>query len=255
MNGINSSKPHMLCSTFKTSPSLLFLYPTHIMAHPPPFPPFIIDVESPHRRNPAHYHRGEPSVSRGWYQDGRHLRHVKASKAFIWPKDRKDGSKWGRMKDVLRGDGPDIFVAFGATKQDCVHNRPSRAQWSKHVNLDDTGLARGFDSDKFAPWIGKGYLGGREHGKSYDFRTRKYIRPDRYMWTDAIWQQEPYKNRKWNVWPEAFRTRSGTWWQDARHLPQFRGGPRDGEFGRGESGFHLPYGPHFWPPLPFEGHD
>ena len=225
------------------------------MASPFVFPPHILHAESPHKRRPAQYLRGDPDAKRGRYQDGRRLRHVKASKAFIWPKDGKNDSTWGRMKDVLHNKGPDIFVAFGARPTDCVSNRPSRAQWSKHVNLDDTGVARGFNAGKFAPWVEKGYLGGREEGESYDFRTRKHSTPNLAMWTDAIWPQEKSKINKRDMWPEAFRTMSGNWWQDTWRLPQWQGGPGNTEFGRGDFAFNLPHGPQFMPPPPFWGGD
>jgi hypothetical protein len=217
----------------------------------PAFPvPFGAEDGWKHRT--AEYVRGEPGVSRGWYQDGRKLRNVKASKAFIWPKDGKRGSTWGRMKDVLQNKGPDIFVAFGARPTDCVSNRPPRAQWSGHSHLDDRGMTFSFNSKKFAPFARAG-LGSRSHGVRYDFATRKYTTPYRGMWSDAIWQQEPHKKDKWHKYPEALRTVDGHWWQDARQLPQFRGGPRDNKLGRGETAFHLPYGPSFMPPGPFWG--
>ncbi|KAF1837281.1 hypothetical protein BDW02DRAFT_157604 [Decorospora gaudefroyi] len=190
----------------------------------------------------GHRHRTAAYVRtpewRGWYQDGRKLRNVKASKAFIWPKDGRNGSTWGRMKDVLQNKGPDIYVAFGARKTDCVSNRPPRSQWAGHPNLDDRGKIFTFNSQKFAPWTNSG-IGGRPYGQCYDFRTRKYGRQTASMWTDAIWQQEPYKNRKWNNFPEAVRTLDGTWYQDQQYLPQFLGGPVNNEFGRGRFDEHL----------------
>lgn len=209
---------------------------------PQPSPPVFFSAEGPVRHRPAEYVRDGPGVARGWYQDGRRLRQVKASKAFIWPKDGKNGTKWGRMKDIIRGEGPDMFVAFGASQGDCISNRPSRAQWSMHQNFDDTGVTKGFDPQKFAPWTKNAILGGRVPGKCYDFRTRKHMYPDGQMWSDAIWQREPYKNRKSNVWPEALRTMGGDWYQDAQHLPQFLGGRVGNEFGRGIPGYHLPLG-------------
>lgn len=170
---------------------------------------------------------------RAWYQDGRRLRPVKTSKAFIWPKDGKNGSSWGRLKDIFRNDGPDIYVTFGARPTDCVLNRPPRSQWAGHPQLDDRGMTCSFNSQKFAPWTKTGMLGGREHGLSYDFRTRKHSKPNRWMWTDAIWQQEPYTNRKWNSYPEALRTVNGLWYQDAQYLPQYLGGNISNEFGVG----------------------
>ncbi|KAI8936867.1 hypothetical protein NX059_006102 [Plenodomus lindquistii] len=182
----------------------------------------------------------QPGLGRGWFQDGRHLHQKKATKAFIWPKDGKNGSVWGRLKDVLRNDGPDMYVAFGANEKDCVSNRPTRSQWSRHDYLDDRGMCFRFDSRKHSPWTRDSGLGGRSSKKIYDFRTRKYITPERGMWSDAIWQPEPYKNRKQNRYPEAVRDMDGRWWQDDQYLPQFLGGPVDNEFGEGAHGWHLP---------------
>jgi hypothetical protein len=209
-----------------------------------PFPDFpaFFEAEDGWRHRQAEYVRGQPGVSRGWYQDGRKLRNVKASKAFIWPKDGKRGSTWGRMKDVLQNKGPDIFVAFGARPTDCVSNRPTRSQWSRHNHLDDRGKTFSFGSRKFAPFARAG-LGSRSPQLSYDFRTRKYTRPYWDTWTDAIWQQEPYKNRKWNSYPEAIRDVHGHWFQDSQHLPQFLGGDVDNELGKGYFGYHRPRGP------------
>lgn len=205
-----------------------------------PFPPrfrFQPDDE-PWRHRPAEY-AGAPGIPWGWYQDGRRLRHVKASKAFIWPKDGKNGSTWGRVKDLLQNKGPDIYVAFGANKADCVSNRPTRAQWSKHTNLDDADLKHEFSAKIHAPWTKNSSLGGRPSYRSYDFRTRRYRTPHDKMWTDAVWQQEPYKNRKWNLYPEAVRDINGNWWQDQQYVPQFLGGPVSNEYGQGFPGLHL----------------
>ncbi|KAG9191616.1 hypothetical protein G6011_10350 [Alternaria panax] len=205
-----------------------------------PQPPLYRAALEPWRHHRAEYlrdHFNSPSV---WYQDGRRLRHVKTSKAFIWPKDGRNGSKLGRMRDILKGRGPDIFVAFGARSGDCVSNRPSRSQWSKHVDLDeDQGtLDRPFNSAKLAPWTEGGILsGGRTRNMAYDFRTRKYMKRHPGMWTDAIWQPDPYESGKWNAFPEALRTTNGQWWQDYQHLPAFLGGPPTNEFGTGPDFF------------------
>ncbi|KAL6705732.1 hypothetical protein ACN47E_006369 [Coniothyrium glycines] len=211
------------------------------MPSPPqhlPSVPILNTIDFPHRSAPAQYIR-EPGIERGWYQDGRRLRQVQASKAFIWPKDGRNGSTWGRMKDVLSGKGPDVFIAFGATKGDCVANRPSRAQWSGHTNLDDRALAKGFNHQKSAQWTVKG-PGGRAPGLCYDFRTRKHGPRNPYMWTDAIWQQEPYTNKAWNMFPHAIRNESGQWFQDWQYMPQFLGGPVSNEFGVGWPWHHFP---------------
>ncbi|EOA82897.1 hypothetical protein ACJQWK_04775 [Exserohilum turcicum] len=203
--------------------------------------PFFVSTGDGWRHETARYVRDRPQ--RGWYQDGRKLRDVKASKAFIWPKDGKNGSSWGRIKDVLRNNGPDIYVAFGARQTDCVSNRPPRSQWAGYPHLDDRGMTFSFNSQKFAPWTKSSMLGGREYGLSYDFRTRKYVKPNRWTWTDAIWQQEPYKNRKANSYPEAVRMLDGQWFQDTQYLPQFLAGHIDNEFGVGVPFHHLPFSP------------
>ena len=184
-----------------------------------PEPPFFHRVPSPWRHRPARYIRGQPHISNGWYQDERKLRHPKISKAFIWPKDGRNGSKLGRMKDILQGKGPDIFVGSAADARDFVAKRPSRSQWSKHVNLDDRFSEPAFNPTKFAPWTEGGVLsGGRSREMVYDFRTRKYVDRHPRMWTDARWQPDPYKNRKWNMFPEALRDVYGGWWQNGQYL-------------------------------------
>lgn len=203
-------------------------------------PPRFGRVEQGWRHQVAEY-AVEPGLPQGWYQDGRKLDHKKTAKAFIWPKDGKNGSAWGRLKDVLRNDGPDIYVAFGANKNDCVSNRPTRAQWSRHSNLDDRGIGFRFRAKKHSPWTRDRGLGGRQPWKEYDFRTRKYITPHEGMWSDAVWQPEPYRNRRHNKFPEAVRDMYGQWWQDGQYLPQLLGGGIDNEFGQGAPGTHLPY--------------
>lgn len=170
-------------------------------------------------------------VRRKWVQDGRILRDVKASKAFVWPKDGRNGTSWGRFKDILKNKGPDIYVTMNASKQDYMHNRPTRAQWSGHTNLDDIGLdsVYTFNSRRY------GMPGGRSAGQRYDFRTRKYGITNRATWTDAVWQPEPRKN-KYNVYPEAVRDIYGRWFQDSHYLPQDLGGPINNERGRGAWG-------------------
>lgn len=177
--------------------------------------------------------------NRGWYQDGRRLRNVKTSKAFIWPKDGRNGSAWGRFKDILNDKGPDIYVNFNADKQGYLQNRPTRAQWAGHTHLDynpTDSVLLGFKN--LTPWTSNGMLGGRMPGLRYDFRTREYGVPSRRTWTDAVWQPEPRKNDR-NPYPEALRDIGGNWYQDARYLPQFLGGPVNDELGRGIPGWHL----------------
>jgi len=75
-------------------------------------------------------------------------------------------------------------------------------------------------------------LGGRDKSKRYDFRTREYTDPSLDMWTDAVWQPEPYGNSKWNCYPQAMRDYFGDWHQDLQYLPVEFNGLIDNEFGR-----------------------
>jgi len=178
---------------------------------------------------------------RGWYQDGRKLHNVKPSKAFIWPKDGRNGSFRGRLKDIFKNEGPDMYVAFGARKTDCVSNRPHKNQWAGYGHQPGFGRHPfGFNSSKFAPWTQDSMLGGRDKDKCYDFRTRQYTEPSLDMWTDAIWQPEPYGNSEWNCYPQAMRNVFGQWHHDMQYLPRRWGGDVDNEFGQGEPFFHIP---------------
>jgi hypothetical protein len=233
---INSSK---VCVDYNIQiiPSTSFPCPPYKMtdAHLPDLHMFVPAVggfkhkTARYNRNPGH---------RGWYQDGRRLRHVKTSKAFIWPKDGKNGSSWGRVKDIFSNSGPDMYVAFGARPTDCVSSCPPRSQWAGYPHLDESGT-HSFNSQKSAPWTKSSMLGGRQYGLSYDFRTRKHSKPNQSTWTDAIWQQEPYKNRKLNSYPEAVRMLDGLWFQDTQYLPQVLGGQVNNEFGVGLPFQHL----------------
>jgi hypothetical protein len=143
---------------------------------------------------------------------------------------------WGRFKDIIKGQGPDMYLTINADKHDYMKNRPTRAQWSGWKHLDDEGL-QPYPLNKTPKWTPIDILGGRSPGKSYDFRTRKYARPNRYTWTDAVWQPEPRKN-KYNRYPEAVRDVRGEWYQNPHYLPQELGGPVDNELGRGLWGHH-----------------
>jgi hypothetical protein len=199
------------------------------MPHNSHFPFQFEQTTRPYHHRPAEW----CPVKRKWIQDDRVLRDVKVSKAFVWPKDGKNGTTWGRFKDVLANKGPDIYLTMNADKHDCLHNRPTRGTWSGHRNLDGLGVDCSYPfSQKHAPWTKKGILGGRMPGLSYDFRTRQYEIPHRHMWTGAVWQPNPKKNKR-NLYPEAIRNIYGEWFQDRHYLPWYMGGPVDNERGRG----------------------
>jgi hypothetical protein len=177
-------------------------------------------------------------IQREWFQDGRELRNIKASKSFVWPKDGRNGTAWGRFKDILQNKGPDVFLTINANKHDYMQNRPSSDRWASIPGLDYTSYPTPLSSTKHASWIQKGGLGGRMPGMQYDFRTRKYGVPNCASWTGAVWQPEPRKN-KHNLYPEAYRDVYGDWFQDFHYRPQNRGGPVHNEQGKGAPRCHL----------------
>jgi hypothetical protein len=175
------------------------------------FPPQHVD--HPCRSRPAEYKKSG-SDAFGWYpgcwhKDGelhnvhRHKKHYH----FIWPKDGKNGTKWGRLKDIFSGEGPNIHVTVGAQKMDYMHHRQRRPIWGRHEDLDGRGQDCEIDNFWKDPTV--------EKDLCYDFRTRKFRRPYNGMWTDARWQVKPGIRD----WPKAYRDNSGEWWQDPQYVP------------------------------------
>ncbi|KAL5115760.1 hypothetical protein ACEQ8H_006368 [Pleosporales sp. CAS-2024a] len=196
--------------------------------HPPHYPVAFHHVPSPYTHSAAAEWCPQRRL---WVQDGRQLRHVKASKAFLWPKDGRNGSAWGRLKDIVQNKGPDVFVTLNANKRDYMQNRPSKHRWAARPELDYTLAPTHLSSRRNAAWTKKRSLGGRTSGLEYDFRTRKYGRLNWASWTDAVWQPEPLKNKE-NPYPEAYRDVEGEWWQD-RHYCQWGEGHLSNEQGVG----------------------
>jgi hypothetical protein len=205
------------------------------MNHPDP-PNFLFQTRHPWRHRPAEWCPQE----RKWMHDGRVLRNVKTTNALVWPKDGRRNTTWGQLKDILQNKGPDMYLTINADKHDYMHNRPTRARWAGHTNLDDRGLENSckFSTRKHAPWAGKRMLGGRKPDLSYDFRTRKYHEEHRQTWTDALWQPEPRTN-KWNPYPEAIRNIYGEWFQNYNYVPQELGGPISNRRGKGRFGHYF----------------
>jgi hypothetical protein len=112
-------------------------------------------------------------------------------KVFVWPSDGKRKSTWGRCKDILQNKGPDIFVATQG-------QRPIRDRWKNndqdwYINDDFIGPM---------PWA------RRTPDKPYDFRTRKYRRPKKHTWSDAVWPAWDADNQEF---PKSYRCRHGDW--------------------------------------------
>jgi hypothetical protein len=198
---------------------------------PPHHPGHFVHVSHPFPRHPAAWCPRQ----RKRFQDGRELREVKASKAFIWPKDGRNNTSWGRFKDILHNKGPDIFLTINADERDAMRNRPSKARWTGYSNRFQGPAA--LNSKKHAPWIHSSGLGGRIPGLEYDFRTRHYGVPNWASWRDAQWQPSPLKNKR-NLYPEAYADVHGRWFQDPHYMPR-PWGPVDNERGRGHPWFNL----------------
>lgn len=150
-------------------------------------------------RRPGEYREGV-----GWIQDAHKRRVKKPHYHFIWPKDGKNGSKMGRLRDIATGRGPDMHVTISADKMDYMANRQNRSRWARHTNLDDRG-PDGILSYEL-PWV-------RPHRRHrpdlrYDFGTRTYRRADHSMMTDARWYDVP---RKQFPYPRAWRDIYGDW--------------------------------------------
>lgn len=161
--------------------------------------------------------------TKGWIQSRRQLRQTKPTqKHLVWPKDGRMDTPWGRFKDILKGQGPDMYVTGSNNKRDC--NRPSRAQWSGWKHLEEGRDLETIPSRNPCFWTRRGLLGGREPGKSYDFRTRKYCYPNIDTWSNAVWQPDQ-SNNKYARYPEAVRDVYGQWYQDIHYPPRWRGGP------------------------------
>jgi hypothetical protein len=188
-------------------------------------PPFYVQTDLPRKKRPLEYCRYGL-----WHSDGRGKRVKKPHYHFIWPKDGKNGSKWGRTKDILTGKGPDIHVSISADKMDYMYNRPRKSTWAGWEDLDDRFYDNSLDS---LPWTRK----NREYaGKSYDFYTRKYCRPTPFTWTDVQWKDKP---DRWGL-PAAVRDVDGEWWRRGTHSDaiDWLGGP--------PSSFFLDHGSPLW---------
>lgn len=157
--------------------------------------PFLA-IDYPYRRGPREY-----VEDIGWINQHGHKKQIREPyHHFVWPKDGKNGSKFGRFKDILTGKGPDIHIAISAEKGEYMHNRLRKSRWSRHTILDDRD-PDGSLSQKKTPWI-------KSRGdQAYDFRTRTYRSPYRHMWTDAIWNGARGKH------PSAYRNVYGDWRQ------------------------------------------
>lgn len=175
-----------------------------------PYPPPIYE-NNPYsfscRERPAWYYLGSDAFYPGWYQEGQKRNVRKPHYHWIWPKDGKRGTKWGRIKDILQGKGPDIHVTISADKMDYMHNRQRKQEWAKWRHLDDRDPD---DALRSPSWITNPLLGGRNPGERYDFYSRRYRNEYPGMWSDALW----LARKKHAIFPDTLRNNYGEWFQD-----------------------------------------
>lgn len=144
----------------------------------------------------------------GWVQAGRSVK-VKPRYAWFWPKDGKRHGWWGRWKDVLTGQGPDIHIAIHGDSRNRQKDWPSKAQWSRWHDQANPDEDNG-GSIPAIPWA------KRDADEKYDFRKRKYGQPDKNTWTDVKWQNPPNSHF---TRPRAFRDKDGQYWEQHRQWP------------------------------------
>ena len=118
-------------------------------------------------------------------------RHDK-KRQVVWPKDKKQkgARSWSRWKDVLTGKGPDMWIAG----RDCFG--PHRPVWSGWKSpywrpriWDNSGYRyRKDDTYEVIPWA------KRPSWQKYDFRARKYQRPQPGTWSDVKWSDDKSGN-------------------------------------------------------------
>lgn len=164
---------------------------------------------------------------RGWHQGDRKLRHLKPRYYWTRPHDGKRSGSWGRLKDAMTGEGPDVFVTISGDKRTLVRDRPQKWQWSRwpltQAQIDDR---RYYDPDaveaefmdSFEPsWTNT----SSRAGARYNFKNRRYeapqngcssaqyYGPNNRVWRDAQWRPGAKKS---DTNPYNYQTPDLQWW-------------------------------------------
>jgi len=178
-------------------------------------------------------------INRGWYQSGTRMPSSFRPK-YYWtrPCDGKRTGAWGRFKDAITGEGPDVFVTTSGDRRTLMRDRPQKWQWSgwpidrarywdwlcdPDHRLQDNMEARN------ASWT---HTSSRI-GAQYNFKTRRYEPPRMFwqtggtgpnnpLWRDAQWR--PNAKRSDQV-PFNYQTPDEQWWSAVpAWTHQFAGG-------------------------------
>ena len=115
---------------------------------------------------------------------------------WVWPRDRGNGGRWSRLKDVCRGKGPDIFVTSQRSRGPC---RIVWSNWSSQQTLnggcylgsalDNPGCLCGDHHQLDVPFWAR-----RAPEQVYDFRSRRYCKPRYENWRHV--GRDPQSHRK-----------------------------------------------------------
>ena len=108
---------------------------------------------------------------------------------LVWPRDKNQKGvvgSWRRWKDLFTNKGPDIWLSVDEL------GGPSRPVWSNWMTpMGQVGNPHLQEWDNLGYQYRRGrhvrpfFFADRDHHKKYDFRTRKYKRPDVHTWSDA----------------------------------------------------------------------
>lgn len=136
----------------------------------------------------------------GWWQGNRKLHNFKPNYYFTRPHDGKRSGTWGRLKDVMTRQGPDVFVTISGDKRTLMRDRPQKRHWAGWGEAPWETFNR-IECDKDwrpqdeMPIMDIGRTRKRAFEPFYNFRNRKFEHP-RWkwaekdgVWTDAHWDE------------------------------------------------------------------
>ena len=114
---------------------------------------------------------------------------------LVWPNDKHRGV-WGRWKDIFTNKGPDIFLAEQNTRQP---ERPIWSNWKTRGHQDPDSdnnrwdrFGKPFRQDE--EFLGLFGFQRRDPDMKYDFKTRRYRKPNENVWSGVRWSgTKPYQ--------------------------------------------------------------
>lgn len=165
-------------------------------------------------------------INRGWYHGGRRMS-SKFRPSHYWtrPCDGKRTGGWGRFKDAMTGEGPDVFITTSGDKRTLMRDRPQKWQWSGWPKDLANAYDGQFDPEhrmqdeilmKNASWTNT----SSRMGAHYNFRTRQYESPRNFwqtggagpsngVWRDAQWKPNAKRS---DTNPYNYQTPDTQWW-------------------------------------------